>query len=489
MESQSPRIAVLSERPLMGWDRNFLEERLIRAGVAPSDTAFLTLADGTNFAGNVLLPLGERCLSATTGKSSIHKWQLSPLDTSPEWLCRKAVPTFHPDSIKADWSLGMYVEKACVRAREESHTRDYVRKPKRFLLNPPLPVVLEALADLARRPALAIDIETGRGQINTVGFAWSESDAIAINVLPERMGADSFRTLWDAIRAVCEGPSAKYMQNGIYETLYFARYGIRIANFRHDTMVANKCLWPEFEKGLGNVGRLYTREPYWKDSGRVESEEGGRKDWGAVRDWTRHYTYNAMDASGTFEAARAQAADLTARGLTDLHDNYLVRTFPCVAEMCLRGLPLCEATRTRLVTEYEGKVADLTARLSQPINTRSPKQKLALFEAKGYVIPKVRDAVRGGSRKSVNELSLKKMRLKHPEDPDIPLLLEIAEYEKALSSYLRVECDPISRNVHFMLDPHGTETGRWSCSKDAWSRGFNAQTLPYYVKEAVAWPK
>ncbi len=276
------------------------------------------------------------------------------------------------------------------------------------------------------------------------------------------------------------------MQNGIYETLYFAKYGIRISNFRHDTMVANKLLWPEFEKGLGNVGRLYTREPYWKDSGRVQAEEGARKDWGNIRDWTAHYIYNCADTSGTYEAALNQREDLSARGLRDLHDNYIVRMFPAVAEMCLRGLPLCEETRTALVSEHEAKVAALTARLTKPINTRSPKQKLAFFREKGYVIPKIRGSD-GKYKESTNELSLKKMLLKHPDDTDIPLLLEISEYEKALSSYFRVETDPVTKHIHYSIDPHGTETGRWSAHKDAWDRGLNPQTLPKYAKGMIAW--
>lgn len=481
-------ICVISSARLEGWDRNFIEERLLRAGVSPQDVVFLSLeqAQREQPEANVLLPLGEACLTAVCGRKSILKWHLSPLDTSPEWRSRKAIPTFHPDAVKADWSLGLYVEKACIRAREESATRDYIRKQKRYELNPDLPATMERLVFLAQQSALAVDIETGRGQINTVGFAWSPSDAIAINVLPGRLGAEAYYGLWASIGAVLAGPAEKFMQNGIYETLYFAKYGLRIANFRHDTMVANKLLWPEFDKNLGNVGRLYTREPYWKDSGRIEAEEGARKDWGNVRDWPAHYRYNCADTTGTFEAALAQRADLSARGLRDLHDNYITRLFPATAEMCLRGLPLCEETRQRFVSEYEAKVAELTLKLSVPVNTRSPKQKLALFRDKGYAIPKIRGA---GNvwRESVNELSLKKMLLKHPEDADIPLLLEISEYEKALSSYFRVETDPVTKRIHYTIDPHGTETGRFAAHKDCWDRGLNPQTLPKYCKGMITW--
>lgn len=479
-------VCILSSSKLEGWNLNFVHEKLKRAGLSPEDIRFITLSDGwLAIDCHVIVTLDERPMNELTGKKSITKWHLSLLDALSGLRCRKVIPTFHPDQVKADWSLGLYMELAFRRAREESGSHEYTRKPHRFLLNPPLDETFAVLDSLVEKDWLALDIETGRGQINTFGIAWSESDAIAIGCLPDRCSADNFLELWRRIARVCEGPARKLMQNGIYETMYLARYGIRIRNFAHDTMVAQKFLWPELEKGLDNVGRLYTREPYWKDDGRIASEAGRRKDWGAVKDWPAHYRYNACDTTGTFEAAFAQRRDLEARGMLEFHDGYLVRMFPIVAEMCLRGLPLCTKTQAALVTKYEQKVAELTGGLSRQINPRSPKQKLSLFRDKGYKIPKVK-AAEGGSRDSVNELSLKKLRLKHPDDTDITKLLEIAEYEKALSSYFHVVPGDDSC-VHFMLDPHGAETGRWSGSKDPWGRGFNPQTVPSYAKSMFRW--
>lgn len=474
-----------SGSPLSGFDLEMLHGKMRRAGLNPADVAVMTLAEfETGYQQHsfrVLVPLGERSLTATTGLKSLHKWHLSRCDTLPELQSRKSIPSFSPENIRIDWSLGLYLEMALRRAREESATVEYARKPKRFLLNPSLDDTFSVLDSLVEQDWLAVDIETGRGQINTVGFAWSESDAIAIGVLPDRCSSSQYLELWRRIARVCEGRSRKLMQNGIYETLYLSRYGIRIANFVHDTMVAQKFLWPELEKGLDNVGRLYTREPYWKDVGHTVATDGKRKDWGTVRDWPEHYRYNCLDTTGTYEAAFAQRQDLSARGKLDLHDNYLVRLFAPAAEMCLRGFPLCRETQARLVAEYEKKVATLTAGLSREINPRSPKQKQTLFRDKGYIIPRKHDRRTGFSRDSVDELSLKKLRLKYPDDPDIPILLEVSELEKALSSYLRVDTGT-DVNVHFMLDPCGTETGRWSSSLDPWRRGFNAQTVPIYAK-------
>lgn len=513
MNNREARICILTDRPrmsahaegtvLFGWEQSFVEEKLLRAGINPSDIMLLSISttsqrpthmDWEECLANlnslpnltVIVALDEVPLNYTTDKRGIRKWQLSPLDATSKLKCRKVIPSFHPEQVRAEWELGLYFEKALIRARKESSDRNYLRKPHLFHLNPDLPTTIEILNEVLRAPQIAVDIETGRGIINTVGFAWSPSNAIAVNVLPDRMGTASFHSLWKLIAQVLDSPAEKFMQNGIFETMYFAKYGMRIRNFRHDTMVANKFLWPEFDKNLGNVGRLYTNEPYWKDTGKVEAEEGKRKDWGAVRDWLRHYEYNCLDSAGTFEAALNQRADLKERGLWQLYSSYIAEMHKCVAEMCLRGLPLNHTKQAELITTYEARVAELTKQLSKEINPNSSIQKVRLFRDKGYKIPTKVNA-KGERKDSCDELALKKIKLDHPDDTDIPKLLEIAEFSKALSSYLRVQTDPITGNIHFSIDPHGTETGRWSCNSDPWGRGFNAQTIPKYAKKMIEW--
>lgn len=511
-----PKIAIVVDRPsisaraegkvLWGYDYSLLAEKWRKAGIADSEVELVSaenpqacaefLNDSPEL--RVVVPTGEASLKLLTGKSSLTKWHLSPLDSLPTFNCRKAVPTFHPDSIKKDFRLGLYVDLAFRRVKEEMATVDFSRKEKRFLLNPTLEethATLDMLESLDESSWLSVDIETGRGLINTMGFAWSIHDAIAIQVLPSRFtSAKNFTGLWRKIARVLQGPTKKVMQNGIYERLYCARYGIYIENFAHDTMAAQKFLWPEFEKGLDNVGRFYTKEPYWKDTGRIESEEGKRKDWGDIKDWSRHLTYNCLDTTGTLEGALNQRKDLQARGQLAFFDNYLMKLHLYMSEMCLRGLPVCLETQRKLIAEYDTKVAELSAGLSVQFKRGKAQksaitraQKLKLLKDKGYAIPKNKNKSSGNVGESVDELSLKKILQKHPDDPDIPKLLKIAEYEKALSSYFRVSLDPFDNRVRFMMDVHGTETGRWSSTTDAWSRGFNAQTMPKYVKKMIRW--
>lgn len=501
----SPGVSAHSEgRVLSGWDLSFVEEKLKRAGIHPSEVHFESIRrergtptesdknacrarlDALPSLPNVCIPLDEVSLEFTTGMRSLSKWHISPLDALAGLPFRKVIPSWGPDAVKKDFALGLYTELAFRRAREECSTREYDRKPLRFRINPPLDEAFELLDFLAAQPRLAVDFETGRGQINTVGFAWSPSDAVAIGTLPERCGAEQFLELWKRIARVLESPAEKLMQNGIYEVLYAARYGIRIRNFTHDTMVSQKFLWPEFDKGLDNVGRFYTRQPYWKDDGRAVATEGKKKDWGNVRDWARHFDYNCKDTTGTFEAALAQEADLSSRNQLDLFRNYVMKLQPCAEEMCIRGLPVDETVRKLAIKEAEERSTALRAQLSVPdLNPRSAKQKANLFKAKGYKLPKKR--VSGVFQETTDELALKKLRLKYPEDSDVRLLLEIMEHESALSKYLRVDCDPLDGNVRYTLYIDSTETGRWSGGLDSWGRGFNSQTLPKYAKKMIRW--
>lgn len=511
------RVCVLIDRPRMsaflegkkltGYDANFLHEKAIRCGMGegrytvesisqtlavPTDKDFADtrqrLNDG-NYA--IILALDETALNFTTGKRSIWKWHLSPLDALPEFNVRRVVPSFHFDQIKKEYYLNLYFEMALRRAANNAIKEPWQRKVPRYLLDPSHDETIATLESIRHKEWHSIDIETGRNQVNTFGVAWSPEDAIAIKLLPDQIPAPVHHKIWSLITELCESDTQKVMQNGIYERMYLARYGIRINNLKHDTMCAQKFLFPELEKGLDNVGRMHTMEPYWKDDGRIASEEGKQKDWGNIRDWPKHLDYNCKDSSNTLIAMHNQQRELKLRGLQEAYDRLVVQNFDAVYEMGTRGFPLNPIKQKELIAEYEAKSDSLIKQLSREINPRSSKQKLGLLHEKGFKLPTKRKKQKDGSytnNDSADELSLKKLRLQHPEDTDLKILLEVAGIEKALSSYLRVRTFDDNR-IRFSLDPHGTETGRMSCTKDPWDNGFNAQTMTDYAKRMIEWPE
>lgn len=490
-----PKVTILIDKPsysaqregrlLTGFEQALLNEKAARAGLLPAEVVVMLL-EGACPETPMCIPMGERALEMTTGKKSIWKWHLSPLNTLPCYeTTMRAVPTFEFGQMLKDWQLTLYFELAMRKAAKHVEAGPWVRKEEYYVLGPSPDEAIARLESLATRPPewLSIDIETGRNQINTFGVAWSANEAIAIKVLPDGIPAVAFKKLWDSIARLCESDVPKVMQNGIYERTYLSRYGILVNNFAHDTMCAQKFLWPELDKGLDNVGRIYTMEPYWKDDAIGEAEAGSKKDWGNVRDWDKHFAYNCRDTTNTLIAMHAQRADLQSRNLLKLYDTYIRRLFDPVYEMGSRGLPLNTDKQVELIAEFEARSRTLVAGLSKQINPRSPKAKLGLLRDKGYKLP----IKRSTGKESADELSLKQLRLKHPGDDDLRILLAVAGVEKALSSYLRVKTFD-DRRIRFMLDAHGTETGRFSCYKDPWGGGFNAQTLTAEAKQMIEWP-
>jgi DNA polymerase I-like protein with 3'-5' exonuclease and polymerase domains len=461
---------------LSGFQCDFLRGKLLRAGLSPEKIPVRLARDIPSLGySNVILAVGESSLRALTGRKSVDKWHLSPLQT-PHGL---VIPTFDFARLQKQYECGLYFEMAAHRCAEFMRS-PYVPPVENFHLNPSLEETYAILKELETKEELAIDVETGYGQINTVGFAWSPNDAIAINTLPGRCSAESFHTLWSAIARVLESKSKKIFQNFIYDTSYFSAYGIETKGEIFDTMHAMKVLWPELDSNLGNVGRIYTRRPYWKDDGKVESEEGKKKDWGNVRDWTKHYQYNCRDTTGTFESATSQLRDLKSRGLVAFYSEYVQRLMSPVREMCATGMPLDLPRRDALLAETEEKIEALTdafqAKVGAEVNPNAPMQIQSWLKSAGIALPKKYDKATGSYKETTDANAIKKIRLKN-DLPGLRELQDVKSLQKALSSYINFDVRPDGR-LSYSLNITGTETLRWSGNKDAWDRGFNIQTIP-----------
>lgn len=465
---------------LNGWQHEYLRSKFLRAGFEPNRVRVALLGDyRPETSSKIIVGQGEATLRALTDKRGVDKWTLSPLKTSQG---HTFIPTYDFGRIQKQYELGLYLDLALRRAFEFTMAPP-TQTTERFFLNPPLEetlAVLEKLKNLKETDEIAVDVETGYGQINTVGFAWSESDAIAINVLPSRCGDSDYFRLWSSIRDVLEAPSRKILQNFIYDVSYFSAYGIRVRGEIFDTMWAMKVLWPELKSNLGNVGRIYTKRVYWKDDGKVTDEEGSKKNWGDVRDWVRHYTYNCRDTTGTLEASKTQREDLRNRNLDKLFGSYIQRLTDPIREMCGRGVPVCLATRETLKAQTEARLEALTKtfheKAKKEINPRSPRQVMAYLKESGVSLPKKYDKERGIYKESADASAIKKIRLKS-DRPGLAELQEIKSLDKALSSYINFDLRSDGR-LSYSLNGCGTETLRWSGGKDAWDRGFNIQTIP-----------
>lgn len=173
---------------------------------------------------DTIIPLDEGSLKFLTGKNSIRKWHMSPLDSYETFRCRKVMPSFHPELFRAEYHLNVYLELALGKVKRFLGSDQWPRKEKRFHLNPSVDESIAILESIRHEPWHSLDIETGNNQINTWGVAWSRHDALAIKVLPEGIPDAAYHKLWKLIAEICESDSAKVMQNGIYERMYHAAY-------------------------------------------------------------------------------------------------------------------------------------------------------------------------------------------------------------------------------------------------------------------------
>lgn len=464
-----------------GWQWESLRAKILRAGISDSTIRFYQLnkIQQIDFTGCLIIGMGEQTLRFFTDKKGIDKWQLSPLTSRAG---QKFIPTYDMNRVQKQFELGLFQEMAFSRALLESHTPTYKKHEERFLLNPPLEETLAVLRRIKDESEVSIDVETGYGQINTIGFAWSPSDAIAINVLPGRCSDIAYYELWRAISDVAASPSNKIFQNFIYDVSYLSAYGVRTRNIHYDTMWAMKILWPELKSNLGNVGRLYTKRPYWKDDGGATDEESGKRDWGNVRDWIKHYTYNARDTTGTLEASVAQRADLSSRGLEQFYSDYIRKLAAPILEMCSNGMPISNDTRARIKKEAEARIHNLTQRLHEEtqieLNYRSPGQIKKYIQTLNVALPKKYDKKTGAYKESTDASSMKKIRLKHPNLPGLATLSELKTLDTYLNRYIDYKVRPNEAVLRYSLNGCGTESLRFSGGTDPWDRGFNIQTIP-----------
>ncbi len=421
----------------------------------------------------ILVPLDSLALQTVTDHKSLDDWHLSIVPAT-KLDGRKVIPIFSPDRLFAVYSDAPYFIYGLDRIKEQLAFPEIRQKARVYHTGSSYPEVMSYLHRCKSAQALSVDIETSRGQITCVGIALSPTEAMSIRVSPQDWDTPTFWEIWSAIAALLGSQIPKIFQNYIYDCTYFSKYGIVVRGLWHDTMHANKFLHPELKCGLDTVARLYTREPYWKGEG---------KDWKnptpVGSDPHKFWIYNCKDCAVTYEAALGQQADLVSRGLADRFYNFVMPLARPVSEMCWRGLPVDLPKREVITRDLTAKVENLNVQLGElavpvlgkAINARSPKQLKEFFRAKKFKIPTKK------GQESTDVTSLLKMQLKHPTDPVFPVLLQLSEFNKALSSYLKPAPYPDGRH-RYSLDLTGTDTLRFSCRKDPWDNGLNAQTIP-----------
>lgn len=220
---------------------------------------------------NLVVALGGKASWALLGTSSISKIRgtVAPCTAVPGL---KALATYHPSYLFQVWSDRPVVLADLAKAKRESEFPEFRRPERTVIVNPTL-AELAAWIDetiALASPLVSCDIETVRGQIESIGFARSRSEAIVCPFILR----EPFRSYWShsgeerVARELCQRMLSSGLallgQNFLYDMQYLLREGFRMRNVAADTMLRHHAIYPELQKGLGFLGSIYSNEPAWK---------------------------------------------------------------------------------------------------------------------------------------------------------------------------------------------------------------------------------
>lgn len=308
---------------------------------------------------------------------------------------------------------------------------------------------------------ISADIETDEGNphrtINCSGYCALFPDGTTHSVVIPV--TDMWGVQW--MRTFNSLPAPKVFQNGLYDNLYYLRYGSPVYNWMYDTQHLFHSWYSELPKRLDYITAFAVRRVrFWKDDGK----SGGL---------LAHYEYNARDCWATLNTCLSLLLEMPdwARA------NYLQEfplVFPCL-HVEADGMSLDKDAFDASKKKVEEQLAPLEERLQKWIgkgfNPASPVQMKQLLKVLGC-------ADKNGEVKSTKESALNAAAAVHPlNELIISCILEVRGLRKLLSTYLKWEKFWNDR-LYCKFNPAGTDTGRLACTESSFWCGLSLQTIP-----------
>lgn len=232
---------------------------------------------------DVIVPLGTTALWAFTGIGvGISKFRGAVTKATQIVPGAKLVPAYHPSYIIRNWiALAIGVDDF-IKAATEADLGPAITYPRvEIFVDPSISDIRGWLDEWKAAPKLSVDIETGWGQITAIGFAASTSRAMSIPFVDLRKpnksywrSADDELEVWKMVKEVLESPCPKVGQNYTYDLFWLLKQrGIRTRNYRSDTRLRHKVLFPELPADLASMSATYTRVGSYKTwAGRYNKE-------------------------------------------------------------------------------------------------------------------------------------------------------------------------------------------------------------------------
>lgn len=427
---------------------------------------------------NIVVCLGNEAFRAVAGRSGITKWRGSVISSSlvPGTKC---IGTYHPAAVSRFYEWRPIAVMDLARGVKESAYPELRIKQRHLLVGTNFAEVraeLAKLLDVHESTRIAFDIETSERQVTAISFSANADRSLCVPFFwkgESIFSQEEELELWRIVKQILEGPTKKIAQNAEFDCLFLWEiYGIQVANLWMDTMLAHHVVYPELPKGLDFLCSMYTDHPYYKDDISSEDRETFLK-------------YNALDSCITRECADAIEQELKEFKVDGFYFNFLHKLIVPLTEIGHRGIKIDMAYRAEQQKAYKIKIIELQNRLNEivghPLNVNSPKQmQKYLYEELGNEkqtkVRKKKGADEKTTSVSTDAATLEKLNAKRPNEA-IPIVLEIRERQKLLSTYLEAAPDSDGRmRTNYKIA--GTKSGRLSSSETIFGTGLNIQNVP-----------
>ncbi len=194
------------------------------------------------------------------------------------------------------------------------------------------------------------------------------------------------------------------------------------------------------------------------------------------------WAYNVEDCVRTREVGEVEAATIKAMGLEEVEAFQQELLWPVLWAMN-RGVRIDIPARAKmafeLMEEMEKRSHYFQSVLGHPLNPASPKQMQALFYEDLAIPPvMVRDGKTGRMRATCNDAALEVIALKEPIAKGlVQRIQEFRSLKVFLSTFVNAPLD-IDGRMRCSYNVCGTETLRFSSSKNAFDTGANLQNIP-----------
>lgn len=421
---------------------------------------------------NLIIAMGDVALWAVTGLSDgINRWRGSVLETR----FGKVIPTFNPAAVLRNWSDRWISVQDLRRCFRESMYPEVKKPDWNFLVRPTFIEAKDAIQSI-RGKLVAGDIETRSSQIACVGFATDKTNAFCVPF----MQVEDEGNFWSdqeeleltlLLRDVLTDPSTRVIfQNGAYDLQYFAKQWGFVPNMSDDTMLMMHVCFPGLKKSLDFQSSLFCDfYRYWKDDGKTWDKHTGEE---------QHWTYNCTDCVYTFENYEVLRDCLETYNLTEQYE-FQMRLFWPVFKMMLQGVRVDRMKKQKLSGELliaqQSRMEWLEKVLGHPFNPKSPKQMQTLFY-EDLRLPKIKN--RKTKALTTDSKALATLKTKQPlVTPLIDVIEEIRSIGVFKSTFADALVDSDDR-IRSSINLTGTETFRFSSSKNIFGTGMNLQNIP-----------